>query len=141
MTRLEINPAVVRLVKSYFDGRTFQIMVEQVFSLTRNITAKVPQGPEICLIFVSNMLREFLAVYAVDTVTFSSCELEGSHSADCKSPWTRWSTSLNGGSINVGKTVAIRFTRRTGPFYDSLSFAGRRLPWSPEAKYLRMYPV
>lgn len=78
-----------------------------------------------------------LTVYADDT----SCRKEGfafrrlQRFLDEAVDWFGWWHFC----VNVEKSIAIWFTRKTTPPYDSLSLAGRCLPWLPVTKYLGVY--
>lgn len=79
MVRLGINLTIVRLIRSYLNGRTFQVRVDRVFSQTRQITAGVLHGsilrPQLLLVYFSYLPREpgiVLAGYADNTTIFSS---------------------------------------------------------------------
>lgn len=75
MTRLGINPTIVRQIKSYLDGRTFQVRVDRAFSQTRNIAVGVAQdsilGPELFLVCHLDMLWEPGRVLAEMTPPYS----------------------------------------------------------------------
>lgn len=112
MVRLGMNPNIIKVIRSYLNGRTFQIRADRAFYQTSNVAAGVPHssisGSELFLLFVSDMPREphsDLDVYADDPLFSSHPETRDSQSAGCRGPWT---VPLTGSGGNTSESTLGR---------------------------------
>nr|XP_034826944.1 uncharacterized protein LOC117984436 [Maniola hyperantus] len=146
-----LPPAIVRLVASFLEGRSFRVSVEGVDSQLRPIRAGVPQGsclsPCLYAVYTDDIptlaehLREgeedvLLSLYADDSAYLTSSYHQIvainrlQRLLDLLPEWLdKWRMA-----VNVGKTAAILFGARQP--YRQLRLRGQDIEWQTSVRYL-----
>lgn len=145
MAKFEINPAVIKIVASYLEGRQFRVKYGGERSTWKPIAAGVPQGsllaPDLFNVFTADIPSPpgvELALYADDTAIFSSCRDEAMLGARLQTATDRVSGWMNAWrmTINTSKCQVLRITNRRRPPPQPLVINGRAVPWGNRASYL-----
>lgn len=137
--------ALVKIIQSYLDNRSFYVQIDQHSSKSLTIPAGVPQGsilgPYLFILYLNDIpiqTRTKLACFADDTACFTSSNdmdliigrlqlaIENLHSF-----FTQWKLKLNS-----TKTEAILFTRKRRLPDKTITLEKHSIPWSKSVKYL-----
>jgi len=136
---------LIKLIFSYLTERSFKVRVKFSFSSLRPILAGTAQGsvlgPTLFNIYVNDIPqyhKTLLAMFADDTAILAqdnnpryATKYVQNHIKLLESWLDRWQIA-----INVDKSAAVVFNRRTAPPPTELTLFGSPLPWERKTKYL-----
>ncbi|RVE41424.1 hypothetical protein evm_013925 [Chilo suppressalis] len=151
LTKTNIHPALIKLIASYLQHRTFFVTVEATESITCPIEAGVPQGsvisPFLYSLYTNDMttindnLKQWenkieLALFADDSAFYTSAAwpraaaIRMQKQLDRLPEWlAKWRVA-----VNVTKTTAICTTLKRPP--PKLTLKGKPIDWASSITYL-----
>lgn len=143
--------AIIKIIKSFLQNRTFSVKYKNVLSTSRNLLAGVPQGsslsPVLYNIYTSDLPdieTTQTSLYADDTALSAS----GIDPNEIIGKLTRGFSTLQQYyktwriKVNENKLQCIFFTKRRNLRYlpaPTLNIGQSEIPWSNVVKYLGMY--
>lgn len=142
---LGLPRAVIQLLASYLQGRTFAVRVANSLSTVRPIEAGVPQGsvlgPTLYTLYTSDLPkspRVERAIYADDTAIYTRSrwpQIMHRRLQDACVDIEEWSRKWRL-RFNAQKSQAIVFTRRRLPQVPRLQLFGEDIEWKNSVTYL-----
>ncbi|XP_016664374.2 uncharacterized protein LOC100161354 isoform X2 [Acyrthosiphon pisum] len=145
MNKMHIHPALIKIIHSFLENRTFAVKQEDQTSTSRPILSGVPQGsclsPTLFLIYTNDIPlipKANLALFADDTM-FSAQNHNARWAAfilqkqvDLAAEWfKRWRLK-----INEQKTVALLFGNKNTKNIPPIKINDHPIKWSDNVKYL-----
>lgn len=145
LRKAEISKSMTRLIQNYLTDRSFRVIIDDVASTTRIITAGVPQGsilgPTLFNIYVSDyppLKRSQVAFYADDTVLYSASHNENASITYLQEDLDKYMEWINKWKmkINEQKSVPVMFNANRFQPTVKLKINHTEIEWQNSAKYL-----
>ncbi|GFW22014.1 RNA-directed DNA polymerase from mobile element jockey [Trichonephila clavipes] len=145
LIKYDFPPPLIKLISSYLTDRNFSVKINDTYSSHRPTEAGVAQGtlisPLLFNIYVNDIPihhNTTLCMFADDTAILAShtepklvARAINRHLLVLEDWFSKWKIALN-----VAKTEAVFFTRKTRLNYPDIYLHNERIPWSQSTKYL-----
>ncbi|GFX36948.1 RNA-directed DNA polymerase from mobile element jockey [Trichonephila clavipes] len=145
LIKYDFPPPLIKLISSYLTDRNFSVRINDTYSSHRPTEAGVAQGtlisPLLFNIYVNDIPihhNTTLCMFADDTAILAShtepklvARAINRHLLVLEDWFSKWKIALN-----VAKTEAVFFTRKTRLNYPDIYLHNERIPWSQSTKYL-----